>query len=250
MFMILMLLVTTAALVYYINWRISRRRLYELAEKIPGPKGLPMIGVAIQFARSPNNILETLYEMSFRQEFQDMGKAWFGPKLYVALINPKDIEIILSSSVHLKKSPDYRFFEPWFGNGLLISNGETWRNHRKMIAPTFHLNVLKRFMDEFNENSKCVVQRMARENGKKFDCHDYMSEIMVETLLETVMGVKQPNQGRNCLTYAMSVMDMCDILHSRQTKLWLRPDMVFRWTNKAKEYERNLRIIFNLTNKV
>lgn len=31
--------------------------------------------------------------MSFREEYQDLGKAWMGPRLYIALINPKDIEV-------------------------------------------------------------------------------------------------------------------------------------------------------------
>ncbi|XP_024085651.1 cytochrome P450 4g15-like [Cimex lectularius] len=250
MFLIFTLLVVAAATLYYINWRQGRKHLYELAEKLPGQPGLPLLGNTLTFALSHNKILETLYEMSFQDKFQDLAKLWLGPRLVVILVNPKDIEIILSSSVHLKKSNEYKFFEPWFGNGLLISNGDTWKTHRKMIAPTFHLNVLKRFMDEFNKNSKCVISRMAKENGKPFDCHDYMSECMVETLLETVMGVKQASKGRNCLTYAMSVMDMCDILHSRQTKLWLRPDFLFRWTSMAKENDKHLNIILNLTNKI
>ena len=63
------------------------------------------------------------------------------------------------------------------------SIGHKWRQHRKLIAPTFHLNVLKSFIDLFNENSRLVVKKMQNENGKVFDCHDYMSECTVEILL-------------------------------------------------------------------
>jgi hypothetical protein len=42
----------------------------------------------------------------------------------VFLYNPDDVEIILSSHVYIDKSHEYRFFEPWLGNGLLISTGE------------------------------------------------------------------------------------------------------------------------------
>lgn len=61
--------------------------------------------------------------------------------------------------------------------------GHKWRQHRKLIAPTFHLNVLKSFIDLFNENSRLVVEKMRKEAGKTFDCHDYMSECTVEILL-------------------------------------------------------------------
>lgn len=67
----------------------------------------------------------------------------------------------------------------WF----LPLSGHKWRSHRKLIAPTFHLNVLKGFIDLFNENSRQVVKKLNLEMGKTFDAHDYMSEATVEILL-------------------------------------------------------------------
>lgn len=61
--------------------------------------------------------------------------------------------------------------------------GHKWRSHRKLIAPTFHLNVLKSFIDLFNENSRQVVKKLEMEIGKTFDAHDHMSEATVEILL-------------------------------------------------------------------
>lgn len=42
------LLVPTLAL-WYTYWKLSRRHMLELAEKIPGPAGLPIIGNALEF---------------------------------------------------------------------------------------------------------------------------------------------------------------------------------------------------------
>lgn len=61
--------------------------------------------------------------------------------------------------------------------------GHKWRSHRKLIAPTFHLNVLKSFIELFNDNSRHVCKKMRALDGKTFDCHDYMSECTVEILL-------------------------------------------------------------------
>lgn len=110
-------------------------------------------------------------------------KLWIGPRLLVFLTEPEDIELILNSQEHIEKSVEYKFFKPWLGEGLLISSGQKWRNHRKLIAPTFHLNVLKSFIELFNTNSKNTVEKMGKENGKIFDCHDYLSEATVDMLL-------------------------------------------------------------------
>lgn len=126
-------------------------------------------------------ILELALELS--KVYTNLARIWIGPKLIVFLTHPKDVEIILGSSVHIDKSDEYRFFKPWLGNGLLISSGEHWRSHRKLIAPAFHQNVLKSFIGTFNSNSLNVVKRMQKEMGKVFDCHDYMSETTVDILL-------------------------------------------------------------------
>ncbi|XP_015606549.1 cytochrome P450 4g15 [Cephus cinctus] len=241
-------LLIPALVLYYVYFRISRRHLLELAEKIPGPQGYPVIGNALDFIGSSDTIFKNIYQKSF--EFDQVIKIWIGPKLVIFLMDPRDVEIILSSHVYIDKSDEYRFFKPWLGNGLLISTGPKWRAHRKLIAPTFHLNVLKSFIDLFNANSRAVVEKMRREQGKEFDCHDYMSELTVEILLETAMGVSKTTQERSGFEYAMAVMKMCDILHLRHTKVWLRPDWLFNLTKYGKDQIQLLEIIHGLTKRV
>ncbi|CAK1551896.1 unnamed protein product [Leptosia nina] len=241
-------LLVPAVLLWYTYWRMSRRHLYELADKIAGPKGLPLIGNALEFTGGSDEIFKRIVKRS--EEFDEsIIKVWIGPRLLVFLYDPRDVELILSSHVHIDKADEYKFFKPWLGDGLLISTGQKWRSHRKLIAPTFHLNVLKSFIDLFNANSRAVVDKLKRETGT-FDCHDYMSECTVEILLETAMGVSKSTQDRSGFEYAMAVMKMCDILHLRHTKIWLRPDVLFNFTQYAKLQNKLLDIIHGLTKKV
>ncbi|XP_058063114.1 cytochrome P450 4g15 [Anopheles bellator] len=241
-------LLTPALLLWFVYWRLSRRHMLELAERIPGPKGLPLIGNALDLIGSSHSVFRTIIEKG--KDYNEVIKIWIGPKLIVFLVDPRDVELLLSSHVYIDKSPEYRFFKPWLGNGLLISTGHKWRQHRKLIAPTFHLNVLKSFIDLFNENSRLVVEKMRKENGKAFDCHDYMSECTVEILLETAMGVSKKTQDQSGYDYAMAVMKMCDILHLRHRKMWLYPDLFFNLTQYAKKQVKLLDTIHSLTKKV
>ncbi|XP_034948968.1 cytochrome P450 4g15 [Chelonus insularis] len=241
-------LLVPALVLWFVYYRISRRHLIELGNKLPGPPGLPLIGNAAEFMGSPDSIFRNIMRRSF--EFDQVVRLWIGPKLLVFLVDPRDVEVILSSHVYIDKSAEYRFFQPWLGNGLLISTGPKWRAHRKLIAPTFHLNVLKSFIDLFNANSRAVVEKMRKEEGKEFDCHDYMSETTVEILLETAMGVSKTTQDRSGFEYAMAVMKMSEILHLRHTRVWLRPDWLFNLTKYGKDQIQLLDIIHSLTKKV
>ncbi|CAG9801779.1 unnamed protein product [Chironomus riparius] len=241
-------LLLPAIVLWYIYWKLSRRHMYNLADKLPGPNGLPFIGNALDLTGTSHTVFKTIVEKG--KDFNRVIKLWVGPKLIVFLVDPRDIELVLSSQVYLEKSPEYRFFRPWLGNGLLISSGQKWRAHRKLIAPTFHLNVLKSFIELFNDNSRLVCKKMKALNGKTFDCHDYMSECTVETLLETAMGVSRKTQDQSGFDYAMAVMKMCDILHLRHTKIWLYPDILFNLTKYATAQVKLLDVIHSLTKKV
>ncbi|XP_072754855.1 cytochrome P450 4g15 [Anoplolepis gracilipes] len=241
-------LLLPALVLYYIYFKITHRRMFELGDKLPGPDGLPLIGNALMFRGSADTVFRTIYRKSF--EYDQVIRLWLGPKLMVFLMDPRDVEIILSSQIYIDKSSEYRLFEPWLGNGLLISTGPKWRAHRKLIAPTFHLNVLKSFIDLFNANSRAVVEKLHKEGNNEFDIHDYMSECTVEILLETAMGVSKSTQDRSGLEYALAVMKMSNILHLRHMKLWLRPDWLFNFTKYGKDQIRLLEIIHGLTKKV
>ncbi|KAK5643678.1 hypothetical protein RI129_007523 [Pyrocoelia pectoralis] len=230
----------------YMYWRISRRHKIKLAKAFPGPKGYPFIGIILEVIGS-SYIFKTVYNYSFKY---DIAGVWAGPKLMIFITDPRDIEIILSSHEYIDKSSEYTFFRPWLGNGILISTGSTWRAQRKLIAPTFHLNVLKRFVDLFNANSRTTVDKLRKECGNTFDCHDYMSEATVEILLETAMGVSKKIQDRSGYDYAMAVIKMCDIIHLRHTKFWLRPDWLFNLTKYGKIQKTLLYTIHSLTRKV
>lgn len=79
---------------------------------------------------------------------------------------------------------------------MLITSGEKWRRHRKIIAPTFHISILKTFVPLFYENSMHLVKRFRDKVGKEFDCHDYLSATTVDILTETAMGVPiEPGQN-------------------------------------------------------
>ncbi|XP_076243827.1 cytochrome P450 4g15-like [Calliopsis andreniformis] len=241
-----LIFITTILLAAYIY--IEQSRIVRMGNKLPGPKRVPFLGNALIIANlHPNKIMYKLLEYDI---FGPVVRGFLGKKLVVFLYHPRDIEIILSSTVHIDKAPEYRFFKPWLGDGLLISTGEKWRSHRKIIAPTFHLNILKTFVPLFYENGRDLVIRLRDQVGKEFDCHDYLSAVTVDILLETAMGLRETEKHKTGYDYAMAVMKMCDIIHRRQYHANLRFDFLFKFTKFASEQEKLLNTIHSLTSRV
>ncbi|EFN85369.1 Cytochrome P450 4g15 [Harpegnathos saltator] len=188
--------------------------------------------------------------IKYSAEYGPVVSAHLGPRAFVFLGDPQDIEIILSSPVHIEKSVEYRLFEPWLGDGLLITKGDKWRKHRKAIAPAFHMSILKTFAPLFYENSLDLVPRLREKVGQKFDCHDYLSAATVDILTETAMGVRRERRQNTGYDYAMAVMKLSDIVHRRHFDLSLRLDVLFKFSKLAKVQKSLLQTIHTLTENV
>uniref|UniRef100_A0A2H1V1E4 SFRICE001781.2 n=1 Tax=Spodoptera frugiperda TaxID=7108 RepID=A0A2H1V1E4_SPOFR len=267
----------------YHRWQ-QQSRMSRMGNLLPGPTVLPLFGNALlALFKKPER--ESFFGfLEYADKYGYVVRGWLGSKLIIFLANPEDVEVILNSQVHIDKASEYRYFEPWLGEGLLISSGKgaKWRSHRKMIAPTFHINILKSFVDVFNQNSKSVVEKMRSEIGKTFDVHDHMSGVTVDIKsvvqtkkplngrlfiicsfmlfsTETAMGITKKTQDQSSFDYAMAVMKynlnyscfrMCDIIHQRHYKFWLRLDSIFKFHPLHKTQQKLLDIIHGLTNKV
>ncbi|XP_029155595.1 cytochrome P450 4g15-like [Nylanderia fulva] len=243
------LLAIVIAMLITLHYYIETSRAVRLSRKLPHPPRVPILGHALLFAGiSPETVLPLA--LKYYETYGSVGSIHFGTRVIIYLADPKDVEIILGSSVHLDKSIEYRYFQPWLGDGLLITKGDKWRRHRKVIAPTFHMSILKTFVPLFYENSMNLVRRLRDEIGKEFDCHDYLSAVTVDILTETAMGVRRENRQNTGYDYAMAVMKMSDILHRRHYDFSLRSDIIFKFTKFAKMQENLLNIIHTLTDGV
>nr|QNG40960.1 CYPb [Maesa japonica] len=69
---------------------------------------------------------------------------WFGPTVRLTVSDPDLIrEIFTSKSEFYEKNEAHPLIKQLEGDGLLSLKGEKWAQHRKIIAPTFHMENLK-----------------------------------------------------------------------------------------------------------
>jgi cytochrome P450 len=171
----------------------SRRRLYHLAAKIPGPKGWPLIGMGHKFINADyKQIFQTLIDAT--KGYDTIMKIWIGPELVIFAHTPESLQIVLNSQKCLDKSPLYDVLI--LKAGLLVANGNVWRNHRKILSSAFSIGVLKSLVPTFDEKSKMFVKNLEVEVGKKpFDVYGYTSACSLETLLKGTMSTDRDIQS-------------------------------------------------------
>ncbi len=100
----------------------------------PGPKGVPVFGNGRQYARDPFEFIAAC-----EAAYGDVVHLELGPRETYMLTNPRDVERVLVSEWAKFRKPDLDdAIDDLLGDGLLLSEGETWQHQRELANPAFH----------------------------------------------------------------------------------------------------------------
>jgi cytochrome P450 len=114
----------------------------------------------VYFKRNLQNYAEAA--LAAYHEFGDVVRARF-PKPYIMFLHPRHVKHVLRTGVlNYPKSSDYRFLKPILGNGLFISDGDLWTRQRKILAPEFRLEAVRRFLPGMVENVEALFEQWER----------------------------------------------------------------------------------------
>ena len=116
--------------------------------------------------------------------------------------DPKLVELAFQTN-HAnfqRKSPQMRHaLEPLIGDGLFISDGETWQKRRKIVAPIIHSSRVPGFAPTI---IKTIEEKLAdwgtHSEGEQIDALAEMAHLTAEIICRTIFGQElgQGNAGR------------------------------------------------------
>jgi len=222
----------------------SKRRLWELAARLPGPTPIPLLGNLLTFAGCDLiqffQLIVTLVE-----KHGTIMKLWIGQDLFVLLSNPVALEKILGNKNFIRRTGLVtKVGKPFFRNGLLMSDGDTWRIHRKIISSTFHNNVLDQFVENFSKNSSVLVDQLSSKcDGQAFDVYPFLSLCTLDVICETAMGTTVNAQLADDGEYVRNVLRSLQLLSERFMRPWLSVDWIFNLTQLGREQATTLKYL-------
>ncbi|MWV63548.1 cytochrome P450 [Halorubrum sp. JWXQ-INN 858] len=101
----------------------------------PGPIGDPVFGNARRYADDPFTFMRACAD-----SYGDVIRFDLGPRETYMLTNPSDVERVLVADANRYRKPSLGddAIRTLLGDGLLLSEGETWRRQRTLANPAFH----------------------------------------------------------------------------------------------------------------
>jgi cytochrome P450 len=157
----------------------------ELPRPVPPKRGLPFW----KFVRAVrDNNLSVIPAAAYEAPMQEMRVLWFRAW---SLADPAAIGHVLldNAANYVKAEDDMRLLRPAIGNGLFTSEGETWRAHRRIMAPSFDMRSLAAYASEMTEVAAARAERWAGlESGTVIDVAIEMMQVTLQIIARTMFS--------------------------------------------------------------
>ncbi len=107
----------------------------------------------------------------------------YAPAKGLAFFHPRHVRHILKSSAkNYPKSRVYEALRPILGNGVFISDGDFWARQRRLLAPEFRENEVRRFLPVIIEKTEALLEEWERASreGATRDITDDMMNLTIQ----------------------------------------------------------------------
>ena len=155
---------------------------------LAGTKAPPRRAPLPMLSKQPSNSFESIplgaYEQPVWEQRGLLNRAW--------LINdPAGLKRVLIDNVanYPKTAMENRFFRALFGDGLLSREGEAWRAHRRIMAPSFDPRSVAGYAEAMAGASAAFADGWARlTNGSEVDVSAEMTGLTLDIISRTMFS--------------------------------------------------------------
>nr|XP_001112302.2 phylloquinone omega-hydroxylase CYP4F2 isoform X1 [Macaca mulatta]XP_028695623.1 phylloquinone omega-hydroxylase CYP4F2 isoform X1 [Macaca mulatta] len=182
-------------------------------------------------------------------------KVWMGPIIpVIRFCHPNLIRSVINASAAIvpKDKLFYSFLKPWLGDGLLLSAGDKWSRHRRMLTPAFHFNILKPYMKIFNESVNIMHakwQLLASEGSARLDMFEHISLMTLDSLQKCVFSFDSHCQEKPS-EYIAAILELSALVAKRHQQFFLYIDFLYYLTHDGQRFRRACRLVHDFTDAV
>nr|XP_019592399.1 PREDICTED: phylloquinone omega-hydroxylase CYP4F2 isoform X1 [Rhinolophus sinicus]XP_019592400.1 PREDICTED: phylloquinone omega-hydroxylase CYP4F2 isoform X1 [Rhinolophus sinicus] len=180
---------------------------------------------------------------------------WQGPIMpLVVLCHPDMVRAITNASATIapKDSIFYSFLKPWLGDGLLLSAGDKWSSHRRMLTPAFHFNILKPYLKIFNDSVNVMHakwQRLTSEGSARLDMFEHISLMTLDSLQKCVFSFDSNCQEKPS-EYIAAILELSTLVTKRHNQLFLHVDFLYHLSPDGQRFRQACRLVHDFTDAV
>ncbi|XP_067323996.1 cytochrome P450 4A24-like [Anolis sagrei] len=197
---------------------------------------------------------EFLSAASWTEKYPRCHQLWYGQFLVAMVINhPEYAKVVLNRS-DPKSSLVYGFLIPWIGKGLLILNGPKWQQHRKLLTPGFHYDILKSYTTVMAESVKQMLdilgKQLSKDNIASVEIFEHVSLMTLDTIMKCAFSSKSNCQTERDNAYIKAVYELTYLFSQRMKSPWLHNDLMYWFSSQGRRFRKAYKLTHHHTDSV
>jgi len=172
----------------------------------PGPKGIPLLGVYLEFRKNPPEFLARM-----AREYGDVVFLQLG-RQQVYFVNHPDLtrDILVTEQHKYKKSRMLERARVLLGDGLLTSEGNFHKRQRRLVQPAFHRDRLIGYGATMAECA-CIARDRWR-NGQLMDVSQEMMRLTMDIVARTLFSARVDDEADEIGTAMSDVLELFEVI--------------------------------------
>ncbi|XP_006902975.1 PREDICTED: cytochrome P450 4A11-like [Elephantulus edwardii] len=220
----LVLLLLKAAQFY-----LDRQWLLKALQQFPSPPSHWLFGHKHEFQTDQ----ELPQLMKWVEKFPCACPRWlWGSKAFISIYDPDYMKVVLARS-DVKTHERYRFLVPWIGYGLILLEGQTWFQHRRLLTPAFHYDILKPYVRLMADSVQVMLDKWEKLiiEDPYLELFEHVSLMTLETIMKCAFSHKGSIQlDKNSNSYVHAIRNMNNLVFSRVRNAFYQNDFIYRLT--------------------
>ncbi|XP_027825522.2 taurochenodeoxycholic 6 alpha-hydroxylase-like isoform X6 [Ovis aries] len=123
----------------------------------------------------------------------------WGTRAFVLVYDPDYMKMVLGRS-DPKSHITYRHLKPWIGTGLLLLEGQKWFQHRRMLTPAFHYDILKPYVGIMADSVRVMLDKWEEliSQDSHLEIFGHVSSMTLDTIMKCAFSHQGSVQTDRC----------------------------------------------------
>ncbi|KAL4657539.1 cytochrome P450 4B1-like [Arapaima gigas] len=265
----------------------SRAKSIRDLQPFPGPPTHWLFGHTHEFLQDGRDLEKV---MEWVEKYPFASPLWFGP--FFAILNiyhPEYMKTVLAST-EPKDDITYKFFVPWIGklvtvwsfvgtvystnlyiilyirsyscidlcfvfagDGLLVSQGQKWFQHRRLLTPGFHYDILKYYVPLMADSTVVMLDKWETyaNQEESFELFEHLSLMTLDSIMKCAFSCKsncQTEGGTNA--YIKAVYELSYLINLRTRIFPYHNDIIFHLSPHGYRFRKACKIAHQHTDDI
>uniref|UniRef100_A0A8C8RAA6 Cytochrome P450 n=1 Tax=Pelusios castaneus TaxID=367368 RepID=A0A8C8RAA6_9SAUR len=227
-----------------------RQELLKAFSRFPGPPTHWLFGHVHELLQG-----EVLNKVElWSQKYTYAFPLWFGSfTAYLNITHPDYAKTVFARG-DPKDNISYQHLVPWIGKGLLVLHGPKWYQHRKLLTPGFHYDVLKPYVTLIADSTKVMLDKWEQliTQDKSLELFEHVSLMTLDSIMKCAFSYQS-----NCQTdslrknsYIQAVLDLSYLVHHRLRIFPYHSDFIYWLSPHGFQFRKACQLAHRHTEKV